>query len=95
MPTDLPELRDKWRRRLSDAKLRLVVAQALTKDSLQDCESEVSPASNAARDYAWALYRERDALAEFDRVAGILQNLIFYDTIPDEDREQETKGRPD
>ena len=28
MPTDLPELRGKWRRRLGDAKLRLDFARA-------------------------------------------------------------------
>jgi hypothetical protein len=56
------------------------------KDSLEDCESEVIPASDAVRAYAWALCRERDARAEFDRVVEILENLILYNTVPDEDR---------
>ena len=91
MPTDLLELRDKWRRRFTDAKLRLDFARAFVKDSLDDCESGTIPGSDAVRAYRRALDRERDALAEFDKVAGIVENLILYDTIPDEDRDQETK----
>jgi hypothetical protein len=91
MPTDLLELRDKWRKRFTDAKLRLNLARAFVKEFWEDCESGSVPASDAVCAYRRALDRERDALAEFERVAGILENLILHDTIPDEDRDQEKK----
>ena len=86
MPTNLPELRAKWRRRFTDAKLRLDFARAFVKEFWEDCQSGTIPASDAVRAYAWALCRERDARAEFDRVVEILENLILYNTVPDEDR---------
>jgi hypothetical protein len=45
MPTDLLELRDKWGRRFTDAKLRLDFARAFVKDFWEDCESGSAPAS--------------------------------------------------
>jgi hypothetical protein len=94
MPTDLLELRNKWRRRFTDAKLRLDFARAFVKDSLEDCESGTIPSSDAVRAYRRALNRERDALAEFDRIAEVLKNLILHHTVPDEDRDQGTKDQP-
>jgi hypothetical protein len=91
MPTDLLELRDKWRRRFTDAKLRLDVARAFVKRVSDGCESGVISVSNGVRAYRLALESERDALAEFDRVAGILEDLILHDTVPDEDRNQKTR----
>ena len=38
--------------------------------------------------YRQALCVEREALAEFRRIAEILMNLAIYGKIPDEDRDQ-------
>ena len=88
MPTDTLELRDKWRRRFKEAKLRLDFARAFVKDLSEGCQLGVIPASDAVSTYRRALGREREALVEFDRIAEILEDLIICGTIPDEDCDQ-------
>jgi hypothetical protein len=95
MPTDLLVLKDKWRRRFTDAKLRLDLARAFVKEFWEDCESGSISASDAVRAYRRTVDREREAQVEFDRIAEVLEKLILHDTIPDEDRDQGTEGKRD
>jgi hypothetical protein len=75
-------------RRFNEAKLRLDFARAFVKDLSEGCELGVIPTSDAVSAYRRALEREREALAEFEKTAEILEDLIIYGTIPDEDRDQ-------
>ena len=95
MPSDPVELTEKWRQRLYDAKLRLEFARSFVKEVSADCASGAIPAADGWLAYRQALATERDALAEFVRIAKILKNLVLHDAIPDEDRDQGTKSQPD
>ena len=44
MPNAPIELREKWRQRLADAKLRLEFARSFVKEVTDDCEMRVAPA---------------------------------------------------
>ena len=92
MPTDPVELRDKWRKRLADAKLRLDFARSFVNEVKNDCASGGVPAVDGGLAYRQAIRAERAALAEFGRIAEILKNLTIHGTVPDEDRDQ---GEPD
>jgi len=92
MPSDSIELRGKWRNRLADAKLRLDFARSFVKEVTADYASGAMPASDGGFAYRRAIRAERQALAEFIRIAEILKNLTIYGTIPDEDLD---RGQPD
>ena len=46
MPSDPAELREKWRQRLTDAKLRLEFARSFAKEAADDCESSAIPVAD-------------------------------------------------
>ena len=88
MPMDSIELREKWQQRLYDAKLRLAFARSFVCEVTDDCASGGIPTSDGGLAYRQALCAEREALAEFVRIAEILMNLVVHGVIPDEDRDQ-------
>ena len=89
MPGDSVKLREKWRQRLFDAKLRLEFARSYTNELSEDRTSGAIVGADSEFGYQRALAAENAALEEFARVAEILKNLVLFDTIPDEDRDQE------
>src|SRR5262245_22370967 len=89
------ELREKWRQRLTDAKLRLDFARSFVKEVTDDRASDVISAADSGLAYRQALCAEREALVEFGRIAEILKNLTIYGTVPDEDRDQEKESKQD
>jgi len=88
MPLDPTELREKWRQRLTDAKLRLEFAKSSVKEVTNNRASGAMPDADGWLAYRQALCAESEALAEFRRIAEILMNLAIYGKIPDEDRDQ-------
>jgi hypothetical protein len=81
---DRDKLEDLWRKRLTDAKLRLDSARNDVKEVQRDLPSDDIPAPDGRFAYSRALRAESFALAEYKRVLRIFTDLTRNGKIPDE-----------
>jgi hypothetical protein len=82
---DREELEDRWRKRVTDAKLRLDLARNYVKEVQRDLPRDDIPAPDGDYAYRKALHAENSALAEYKRVLRIFTDLTVNGKIPDED----------
>ncbi len=81
---DREELEDRWRKRVTDAKLRLDFARNYVKEVQRDLPRGDVPAPDGDYAYRKALHVENSALAEYKRVLRIFTDLMINGKIPGE-----------
>lgn len=82
---DREELEDRWRKRVTDAKLRLDSARTYVKEVQRDLPHGDVPAPDGDYAYRHALHAENFALVEYNHVLRIFTDLIINGKIPGED----------
>ena len=83
--SDRAALKELWRKRLKDARLRLDFARSYFREIQGDFADASISAPLERYELDHALRAERAALAEYERILRILNDLVFHGTIPKEE----------
>ena len=89
------ELEKLWHRRVQEAKLRLDFARNYAREVQQDLQAGVIHPADGEFARRRALEGESAALANYQKVLRIYDDLLVHGKIPDDDSKSESAGDGD